>query len=249
MLFLAGAVMLAQGATAQSKAEDTKPAETKAADSKPPEARAQRVEIYKTFYLTHALRQNDLNDVQTALRNVLPRARIYGMPSPDAICVLATAEELQLAQRVVTDLDLAPKVYRLTFTIHEIDGGKRTGEQHYSMIVAASEKTDLKQGTRVPIATGSAEAGGSSSTTQFQYVDVGLSIEANFDGSLLRSKIEQSAVAEEKSGVGAQDPVLRETQLQGYAALVEGKPAVIGAMDVPGSTRREEIEVIVEAVK
>jgi type II secretory pathway component GspD/PulD (secretin) len=242
MLIAIGIAMLAQGAMAQSKSDDGKPAE-----SRPAEARAPRVEIYKVFYLTHALQNNDLNDVQTALRNVLPRAHIYGMPSQNAICLSGTTEELETAQRVVSDLDHAPKSYRLTFTIRETDGGKKSSEQHYSMIVSPGVKTDFRQGSRVPILTGSSEAG--AAATQFQYIDVGLSVTANFDGTLLRSKIEQSAVADEKSSVGLQDPVIRQAQLEGNAALVEGKPMVLGALDVPGSSRHEEIEVVAEAVK
>jgi type II secretory pathway component GspD/PulD (secretin) len=243
-LVAACAATLAQGAMAQSKADDAKPA-----DSKPAEARlTPRAEIYRAFYLAHAFQQNDLNDIQTALRNVLPRAHIYGVPSQNAICLYATAEELELAQRIVTNLDHAPKAYRLTYTVREMDGGKKTGEQHYSMIVGAGMKADFRQGNRVPIITGSQEAG-ASATTQFQYVDVGLSIEATFDGSRLRSKIEQSAVSDEKSSVGAQDPVIRQTRLDGDVALPEGKATVLGSMDTPGSTRHEEIEVVAEAVK
>ena len=33
----------------------------------------------QTFYLTNAWQQNDLNDVQTALRNVLTSIKVYGV--------------------------------------------------------------------------------------------------------------------------------------------------------------------------
>ena len=39
----------------------------------------------QTFYLTNAWQQNDLNDVQTALRNVLPNAKVYAVASQNAI--------------------------------------------------------------------------------------------------------------------------------------------------------------------
>ncbi len=44
----------------------------------------------QTFYLTNAWQQNDLNDVQTALRNVLPNAKVYGVASQNAIVMRAT---------------------------------------------------------------------------------------------------------------------------------------------------------------
>jgi|SRR5579885_2740659 hypothetical protein len=82
--------------------------------------------------------------------------------------------------------------------------------------------------------------------------DVGLSIEASLegrsDGLRLRTKIEQSNVAEEKSGAVAQDPVVRQTLLETTSTVVQGKSVVLGSIDIPGTTRRQEIEVVSEPV-
>ncbi len=73
--------------------------------------RSKRAELdeqaVQTFYLTNAWQQNDLNDVQTALRNVLPSAKVYGVASQNAIVMRATPDELLLAQKLVNDLDKA----------------------------------------------------------------------------------------------------------------------------------------------
>lgn len=73
--------------------------------------RSKRAELdeqaVQTFYLSNAWQQNDLNDVQTALRNVLPNAKVYGVASQNAIVMRATPDELLLAQKLVTDLDKA----------------------------------------------------------------------------------------------------------------------------------------------
>ncbi len=61
----------------------------------------------QTFFLANAAQQNDLNDLQTALRNVLPNAKLYGVPSQNAIVMRATPDELMLAQKLITDLDKA----------------------------------------------------------------------------------------------------------------------------------------------
>jgi general secretion pathway protein D len=61
----------------------------------------------ETFYLTNAWQQNDLNDVQTALRNVLPGAKVYGVASQNAIVMKGTPDELMLAQKLIGDLDKA----------------------------------------------------------------------------------------------------------------------------------------------
>ena len=64
-------------------------------------------EAVQTFYLSNAWQQNDLNDVQTALRNVMPNAKVYGVASQNAIVMRATPDELMLAQKLVSDLDKA----------------------------------------------------------------------------------------------------------------------------------------------
>jgi general secretion pathway protein D len=73
--------------------------------------RAKRTELdeqaVQTFYLSNASQQNDLNDIQTALRNVLSNAKLYGVPSQNAIVMRATPDELLLAQKLVNDLDKA----------------------------------------------------------------------------------------------------------------------------------------------
>ncbi len=73
--------------------------------------RAKRTELdeqaVQTFYLTNAWQQNDLNDIQTAIRNVLPNTKVYGVPSQNAIVMRATPDELLLAQKVINDLDKA----------------------------------------------------------------------------------------------------------------------------------------------
>ena len=73
--------------------------------------RAKRTELeeqaVETLYLTNAWQQNDLNDVQTALRNVLPNAKVYGVASQNAIVMRGTPDELLLAQKLVNDLDKA----------------------------------------------------------------------------------------------------------------------------------------------
>jgi general secretion pathway protein D len=62
----------------------------------------------QTFYLSNAWQQNDLNDVQTALRNVLGASlKVYAVQSQNAIVVRGTPDELLLCQKLVNDLDKA----------------------------------------------------------------------------------------------------------------------------------------------
>jgi general secretion pathway protein D len=61
----------------------------------------------QTFYLSNAWQQNDLTDVQTAIRNVLPSAKVYAVASQNAIVMRATPDELLLAEKLINDLDKA----------------------------------------------------------------------------------------------------------------------------------------------
>ena len=200
--------LFASSATAQTS--DGKAAETKPAP-----------ESYQTLFLANVTQQNDLNDIQTALRNVLQKPKIYGLPSQNAICIRGSAEDIQLAQKMLAELDRPKKIYRLTFTITDMDGGKRIGANHFTLIATTGQRTDFKLGSRVPILVGTPNAKSSTPgpdaqapPNQVQYVDVGLSIvatvESTPDGVSLRSKVEQSSLAEEKSPSAAEDPVIRQ---------------------------------------
>jgi general secretion pathway protein D len=61
----------------------------------------------QTFYLSNAWQQNDLTDVQTAIRNVLPNAKVYAVASQNAVVMRGTPDELLLAEKLVNDLDKA----------------------------------------------------------------------------------------------------------------------------------------------
>ncbi len=61
----------------------------------------------QTFYLSNAWQQNDLTDVQTAIRNVLPNAKVYAVASQNAIVMRGTPDELLLAEKLINDLDKA----------------------------------------------------------------------------------------------------------------------------------------------
>lgn len=244
-------MLLARGASAQ-----TQPVEPTAATPEHVEAAGShaavgpaRVEMYETLMLTNMTQQRAINDVMTDLRNMLPRARIYGVQSRAAISLWGTQEEIDLARKIVAQMDQPEKEYKLTFTITDAEGGKQAGAQHFSMIVVPGAKATMKQGRRVPIITGSYKEGSSGENTEVQYLDVGLSIEATLDGASLQTKVEQSTLPEEGHALGMQDPVIRQSVLEGSSMLNPGKTIVLGSLDIPGSTHHEEIELASELVR
>lgn len=198
-----------------------------------------------TFFLKNISDLNEILDIQTAHRNMLPNSKIYAESTENAITIRSTQEDLDAAQKLIAELDRPKQAYRVTYTISEMDNGKRISSHSVSVVVPANGKGIVKQGKRVPIVTGSSGTG-SDVTTQVQYVDVGMNLEANAMGPQLRTKIEQSAVGEEKPVVGAQDPVIDQTMFEGTSPLEATRPVVLGTIDVPGSTHQQQISVTSE---
>ncbi|HWB32611.1 MAG TPA: hypothetical protein VG714_05505 [Acidobacteriaceae bacterium] len=207
----------------------------------------------RTFYFRYITNQNEMNECVTALRVSLPPyVKTFLVPSMGAIIVRASPEDTDLAAKILNDLDRPRKAYRLTYTVTEMDGDKRVGAQHYSLVAVSGQQTVLKQGDRVPIAVAAAPGKDTSSAgqTQFAYQDVGMVFNATVDdfhdGARLRSDVVQSSLAGEKSNVGVQDPVFRQSELKGEAMLVPGKPLVLGTMDIPGSTHHLQVEALID---
>lgn len=207
-----------------------------------------------TFYLANTSQPNDANEIVTAIRNMLtPADKVYLIPSRNAIVMRALPDDVELTRKIIADLDRPRKTYHLTYTVTELDGGKRIGLQHFSIVIAAGAKTQLKQGSRVPLVTGSSTAGSASTQSQITYIDIGLNVQAALDQSTeglnLRSTIEQSTIAPEQvAAFGGQDPVIRQSILEGTASLTLNKPLALGSLDIPGSTRHLDIEVVLEPV-
>ncbi len=145
--------------------------------------------------------------------------------------------------------------YRLVWTLDESEGGKDVGTQHFEMVVTTGGRTTTKVGSKVPVLTGSyGKQGGDGLQSQFQYLDVGLNIDASLDdtgtGLRLRSKVEQSSVAAQPVTIAnVQEPVIRQSVMEGTALLTLGKPITLGSLDVPGSTHHLNISVTLEQVK
>jgi type II secretory pathway component GspD/PulD (secretin) len=236
--------LLPPDASAQTKPEDVQPCEARLAAPAAPET-------VRTIFLTNTSEQGDFNDIQTDLRNALPKAKIFALQAQNAITIRATAEDMETAQKIISDLDQARKLYRLTYTITDIDGGKRIGSQQFSLLVRPGEKSTFKQGSRVPIVTGTYD--GQPAGTQVQYQDIGLSISALVIGSPdslnVHTKIEESSLGEEKSVAAAQDPVVHQTVLDESSVLSNNKPFVLGSVDLPGTTQSQEIKVVSELVR
>lgn len=216
-------------------------------------ARTMPPTVVETIALSNTANQAEQNELLTALRNILDiRDKLFLNSSTNLIVVNASAEQVALARRVIRELDMPRKAYRLTYTLTESDSGKRLGVQHFSMAMVDGQRNQIKQGSRVPVNTapfGTANP----SAAQITYLDVGVNFDATLNsvagGAILKTKVEQSSVADGRTNVGLQDAVIRQAMLEGVSSLQMGRPLVLGSLDVPGSTRHVDVEVVLEMAK
>ncbi|HEY5329339.1 MAG TPA: hypothetical protein VIJ79_05605 [Acidobacteriaceae bacterium] len=211
----------------------------------------------RTIFLTNSPQQNDANEILIAARNMFdPSTKIFLIATKNAITVTSYPEEIDRIQALIKTLDTPRQTYRLTYTITESDAGKRIGTQHFSMNVVDGQRTTLKQGSKVPVITGSYSPGGADSKTgpgvqtQYTYLDVGENFDATLtgvaNGAMLKTKVEQSSIADQKSAVNEAEPIVRQTVMDGYLFLPTGKPVILGSIDIVGSTRHIDIDVMME---
>ncbi len=208
----------------------------------------------KTFYLNGGRSEAQAEEVRNALGMLLgPTFRLSPMVSENAVSVRGTPEQIDMAAKLIASLDRPQRDYCLTYTLTEMDGSKRVGVQHYALVMLTGAHTKLKQGSKVPIVTGSTTNSTAFPHTQFTFVDVGINVDATLlssaDGLTLQSKMEQSGVIEDKSVAGISEPIIRQTILEGKALLQPGKPVALGSLDVPGSTRHLDVEVLLEPMQ
>ena len=79
----------------------------------------------QTFYLANSSQANDGNEVLTGLRLLLdPSAKLYLVPSQNAIVVRATTDELLLAQKLINDFDRARPEVVVDVAVLEVNRDK-----------------------------------------------------------------------------------------------------------------------------
>jgi general secretion pathway protein D len=90
--------------------------------------RAKRTQLQQmaveTFYLSNVSQQSDLNDIQTTLRNVLPNAKMFAVPSQSAIVIRGTPDEIVLARSLITSLDVSKPEVLVDIYVMEVSRDK-----------------------------------------------------------------------------------------------------------------------------
>lgn len=128
--------------------------------------RAKRTELdsqaVQTFYLTNASQTNDLNDIQTALRNVITNSKLYAVPSQNAIVMRATPDELLLARKLIDDLDKARPEVVVDVAVLEVN---RNHERNLGIILPQQFSAALQNSTATTSTTNSNGSTSGSTTT------------------------------------------------------------------------------------
>jgi len=208
----------------------------------------------KTVYLTNVSTQTEANEILVALRNLFdPSLKIYLDGAQNAILIGSYPQDIARIEAVAHELDKPHKAFRLTYTVAVVEDGKTIGTQHFSMVAADGQRTTLKEGDKVPVATGSFSTDNAASQTQFTYLDVGMNFDATAtalaNGISLKTKVEQSSIGPTNTIAGVAEPVVRQSVLETVTIAPLGKPLMLGSIDIPNSTRRLDIDVLIEQIK
>ncbi|HZY61360.1 MAG TPA: cohesin domain-containing protein [Edaphobacter sp.] len=288
------------------------------AQNTPTKRRELEEQAVQTFYLTNASQQNDANEILTAIRNLLDpaTAKIYLVPSQNALVMRATPDQLMMAQKLLNDLDRArPEVVvdvailevnrdkmrklglslpqQVTITPQATPGTTSTSSgssstdnnnnnnntpsnftlnslahmnannfavgisgatldalltdsdtrilQNPSIRASDGQQATLKIGSRIPIATGSYNAGVSTGIasigvqTQFTYVDIGVNIDmtptVHLDNEVtLKMKIEVLSQQGQTVISGVTEPIIGQRTVNQVIQLKEGEPSILAGI-------------------
>ena len=159
--------------------------------------------------------------------------------------------------------DKAPgAVYKVEYRIHDGTDAAAKAGRRYTILMDASGHATFKVGDRVPVATGSFQPGVGGVgvnplvNTQFNYVDVGVNIDANLhekDGKLeLVSNIDISTISEHKAQPGSPTlpmPTVAQIKIVVDAVVPVGKPTLVASIDDPVTQRKFDVEALVTKVE
>ncbi|HEX2714201.1 MAG TPA: hypothetical protein VHM88_18565 [Candidatus Acidoferrales bacterium] len=285
----------------------------------PQKRRDYEEQMVRTFYMSNTLLPQDLTEIVTGLRQLLDLKRIQQVNSQNAIIVRDTPDKLQLADKLIHDIDKAkpevviqvavlqarrdrmrdlgiqpdttatlaftPRTFSNTTTtttggttsapttiplnqLHRLSSAdysvKLPGAtatalltdsttkiiQNPEIRVVDGQSAKLRVGDRVPVATGSFQAGVGVGTvggglaggvinplvnTQFQYIDVGVNVDItprihpNHEVSM-KVSVEVSSVTGRVNIGGIEQPIISQRKIDHDVRLQEGEVNILGGL-------------------
>lgn len=139
-------------------------------------------------------------------------------------------------------------LYRLEYSIHELEDGKRTNSRSYTLMTDGTRQNcALRIGSRVPIQTGGPNP------PQIQYMDVGVNIDCGVremgTGLTVESHLEVSGIPENPEREAGGLPVMRQYRFRAASLVTPGKPQVVAELDDVHSRRRMQVELTAARLK
>jgi len=153
-------------------------------------------------------------------------------------------------------------VYRLDYVLTELEGGKKTDSKDYSLLLDGDRTGRLRVGTRIPVTVGSPVdvPGG---RPQYQYIDLGVTIEATgrpgllTDNTLgLRTRVEVSSIAMPTAESGKAttisaptQPIIRNFTGESDVTVPFNKPTTLFTLDEPNSKRSFQVQLTATEIR
>jgi hypothetical protein len=145
--------------------------------------------------------------------------------------------------------------YRLNFTLEEMnDAGKVANSRSYfaTIVTGRGATQQIRTGSRIPIATGTHDG-----STQFQYVDVGVSVDVRqvkevgdkLGFSLTAEVSSLAPQANAMTGTVGNDPVIRQNKWDSAVLIPIGKPTVVFSSDDLDDKGKLQVELTATRVE
>ncbi|HEV2990809.1 MAG TPA: hypothetical protein VG759_20390 [Candidatus Angelobacter sp.] len=209
-----------------------------------PDKRKEMARVIKVFYLPAISSPTDLQDVVNALRTILEIQRVQQIPSSNSIIVRGTAEQVELAEKIIDDITQDRKKaggeYHLEFKINELGDEKKIDSRSYSLVAETRQISRLRIGSRIPFHGNDKEK---------PYLDLGKNIDCairteNEHAIGLRLTAEVSGLAEHGTAEPERsESVIQQSKIETSSILELGKPLMVSSFYDPSSKHNVQIEV------
>ena len=147
--------------------------------------------------------------------------------------------------------DLDASAYKIDLNIRGgSEAGNIKGDRRYTLLLDGNGKGTFRAGDRVPYATGTVKPndGSAAVSTQYQYADVGVNIDARLremgEKVFLTADFDLSTLSQHEKAVGA-NPTISSIRVAVNTLLPVGKRTVVASIDDQVSSRKLEIEAMV----
>jgi hypothetical protein len=144
-----------------------------------------------------------------------------------------------------------PTVYRLEYTVTEMDGAKKLSSRSYTLQAEEGKSASMRVGTRVPVATG-----GTGDAVQYNYIDVGVNLDvtaSTLEATTIRLKtnVDITSMIAPTTTPGAlhSQPTVRQTRDQLTTVIPLDKPVILTTQDDPSYTTSMQVQVIAHIVR